>query len=297
MAVKFLTGLDVAGNVNLNENQIQNFVVHPLGTNPTGIAGRVYYNSANNVLRLYDGTNWVDLATGSSSNTTYDLEGVGSTNGTAGVRLAGSDGTNDDVLIVGSGTVAITRSGNTLTVTGTDSAAGTVTSVSGANGITITGSASVDPTVNIDYAGTDNVILAAGDGTGVTLADGDDFLFSDATDNAAKYGNLSQLKTYINAGAGSVTSVNVDGGTTGLNPTGGPITTSGTITLSGTLIAANGGTGLSSYTTGDILYASGASTLAKLAIGSAGQVLKVSSGGIVEWAADTNTGLTSVGIT
>jgi hypothetical protein len=67
--------------------------------------------------------------------------------------------------------------------------------------------------------------------------------------------------------------------------------------MSGTLDVDNGGTGLSSYTTGDILYASGASTLAKLGIGSAGQVLKVSSGGIVEWAADTNTGLTSVGIT
>ena len=76
-----------------------------------------------------------------------------------------------------------------------------------------------------------------------------------------------------------------------------PITSSGTMTMSGTLDVDNGGTGLSSYTTGDILYASGASTLAKLAIGSAGQVLKVSSGGIVEWAADTNTGLTSVGIT
>ena len=289
MAVKFLTGLNVGGNVNLNENQIQNFVVHPLGTNPTGIAGRVYYNSANNVLRLYDGTNWVDLATGSSSNTTYDLSGVGSTNGTAGVRLAGSDGTNDDVLIVGSGTVAITRSGNTLTVTGTDSAAGTVTSVSGGNGITITGSASVTPTVNIDYAGSDNVVLSATDGTGVTLVATDKVLFSDASDSNAKFANLSQVATYINAGAGSVTSVGVSGGSTGMSFSNSPVTSSGTMTMSGTLDVDNGGTGLTAYTTGDILYASGTSTLAKLGIGSSGQVLKVSAGGIVEWANDTNT--------
>ena len=65
MAVNFLTGLDIQGNVSLNNNQLQNFVVQPLGSNPTGIAGRVYYNSANNVLRLYDGSNWVDLSTGS----------------------------------------------------------------------------------------------------------------------------------------------------------------------------------------------------------------------------------------
>ncbi len=42
---------------------------------------------------------------------------------------------------------------------------------------------------------------------------------------------------------GTVTSVNVSGGTTGLTASGGPITTSGTITLAGTLAVANGGTG------------------------------------------------------
>lgn len=44
-------------------------------------------------------------------------------------------------------------------------------------------------------------------------------------------------------GSGTVTSVDVSGGTTGLTTTGGPITTSGTITLGGTLAVANGGTG------------------------------------------------------
>lgn len=43
--------------------------------------------------------------------------------------------------------------------------------------------------------------------------------------------------------SGSVTSVAVSGGTTGLSVTGSPITGSGTITLGGTLAVANGGTG------------------------------------------------------
>ena len=43
-------------------------------------------------------------------------------------------------------------------------------------------------------------------------------------------------------GTGTVTSVNVSGGTTGLTTSGGPITTNGTITLSGVLKVANGGT-------------------------------------------------------
>lgn len=45
------------------------------------------------------------------------------------------------------------------------------------------------------------------------------------------------------AGAGTVTSVNVEGGTTGLTFTGGPITSAGTITMGGVLDVANGGTG------------------------------------------------------
>lgn len=43
---------------------------------------------------------------------------------------------------------------------------------------------------------------------------------------------------------GTVSSVAVSGGTTGLTTSGGPITSAGTITLTGTLSAANGGTGV-----------------------------------------------------
>jgi hypothetical protein len=43
-------------------------------------------------------------------------------------------------------------------------------------------------------------------------------------------------------GSGTVTSVALSGGTTGLTVTGSPITTTGTITLAGTLAVANGGT-------------------------------------------------------
>lgn len=64
------------------------------------------------------------------------------------------------------------------------------------------------------------------------------------------------------------------------------ITTLGTITTgtwNATTIAPTvGGTGLTTYTTGDILYASAANTLSKLAIGTAGQVLTVA-GGLPSW--------------
>jgi hypothetical protein len=63
------------------------------------------------------------------SGTTYDLEGVGSTDGTAGIRLKGSDDEDDDVLIIGAGTTTVTRNANILTVTSNDEFDGTVESV------------------------------------------------------------------------------------------------------------------------------------------------------------------------
>ena len=365
MAINFLTGLNIDGNIDLNSNQLKEVRIDNIGSAPSGSLGRIYYDTTSNKLRLYNG-GWVDIDTGTDGDTTYDLSGVGSSNGTAGVRLAGSDGTNDDVIITGAGTVGVTRSGNTLTVTGTDSAAGTVTSVAGGDGITITGSASVTPTVNIDkvgsdnailvlgaatpvgadtmwfsdatdttlkkatiesfpgfgkdgtvtsvgsgagltggaitasgslavdYAGTDNIVLAAADGTAVTVVASDRLLVSDATDNNAKFVNISQITTAI--GGGTVTSVDGSGGTTGLTLTGGAITTTGTLTLGGLLATGSGGTGLTSYTAGDILYASSSSALAKLGIGSAGQVLKVNSG-LPSWQADSNSGGTVTSIT
>jgi len=52
---------------------------------------------------------------------------------------------------------------------------------------------------------------------------------------------------------GSVNSVNVSGGTSGLTFSGGPITSSGTMTMAGFLNATNGGIGFPSYADGELL--------------------------------------------
>jgi len=105
---------------------------------------------------------------------------------------------------------------------------------------------------------------------------------------------------------GTVTSVAASAPAAGFTISGSPITTSGTFTFTlandlaaveglssvgivrrtapevwsaGGLIQINeGGTNLSSYTTGDILYASATNILSRLGIGSANQVLKVIAG-------------------
>lgn len=58
-------------------------------------------------------------------------------------------------------------------------------------------------------------------------------------------------------GSGTVTSVNVVGGTTGLTTSGGPVTSSGVITLAGVLNVANGGTGRNTGATAYGLVAAG----------------------------------------
>ena len=80
----------------------------------------------------------------------------------------------------------------------------------------------------------------------------------------------------------------------GVNTAGNQNTSGTAADLSATLDETKGGTGLTSFTTGDILYASGSNTLAKLSIGSSGNVLSVSSGGIVEWTSPTTGDITGV---
>ena len=56
---------------------------------------------------------------------------------------------------------------------------------------------------------------------------------------------------------------------------------------------ANGGTGITSYAIGDIIYASGATTLSKLPIGTASQQLRVNAGATaLEYFTPTGSGIT-----
>ena len=118
------------------------------------------------------------------------------------------------------------------------------------NNQTIAGTKTFSSQIQGSVSGTSSnvsgTVAIANGGTGQITATGAlNALLPSQTGNTGKYlttdgSNASWQPT---TGAGTVTSVNVSGGTTGLTTSGGPITAAGTITLAGTLAIANGGTG------------------------------------------------------
>jgi hypothetical protein len=123
-------------------------------------------------------------------------------------------------------------------------------------------------------------------GTGQSSYTTGDLLYSPSTNNLTKLGIGTNGQVLTSTGTApqwstlsGVAVTTFAGGTTGLTPA---TATSGAVTLAGTLVAANGGTGQSSYTAGDLLYATGSTALSKLGIGTNGQALLVS-GGTLAW--------------
>lgn len=88
---------------------------------------------------------------------------------------------------------------------------------------------------------------------------------------------------WTSVGAGTVISVDVSGGTTGLTTTGGPVTFDGTITLGGILNVASGGTnGTATPTAGTVAYGTG-TAYAFTSAGTTGQVLLSNGSSAPSW--------------
>ena len=84
MAQKFLTNLD------LNQNELINVKLQVLSGDPAGFTGQMYYNSTNNVVRLYNGAAWVNAissitTTGANTNA---ITVTPSANGTVTISLS-----------------------------------------------------------------------------------------------------------------------------------------------------------------------------------------------------------------
>jgi hypothetical protein len=224
MAINFLNSVDFNKNELLNptiENQPNDTAAG------TGVAGQLYFNTTDNILKVYAGSSWVEVGGGVTSLTTtdgtyIDLTPNSSTTGAVTVTadLSAVDGT------AGAGERYLTKNNTWATVA---SIAGTTYDltglVDGGNGkITLTGSDSSQDIVTLE-AGT-NITLSSTGANSITI------------DSADQY-------------TGTVTSVGTQNSTF-ISGSGGPITGSGSLTYS---LSATGTPSSSTYLRGDNTWA------------------------------------------
>lgn len=166
MALKYLT------HINLNQNQLQNAVIHPLGTAPSGpTEGQIYYNSTvgNKKVYIYDGSAWTNISGDISEVIAGDaLTGGGST-GSVTLNVAVDDSTievNSDALRVKAGGIGANELAATSVTAGSygSSSAIPTFTVDADGRLTAAGTASITTTLDIAAdSGTDNGVVLGTD--------------------------------------------------------------------------------------------------------------------------------------
>lgn len=190
-----------------------------------------------------------------SSGTATNLTGLPLSTGVTGLLPVANGGTGTATPAIVAGTnVTVSGTWPNQTINATAGGSGTVTSVAASvpSFLSIAGSPiTTSGTLAITYSGT--ALPIANGGTAATTAAGArGNILPSYTGNGGKVlavnAGATDTEWIAAGGTGTVTSVAVSGGTTGLTTSGGPITGAGTITLAGTLAVANGGTGVTTST-------------------------------------------------
>jgi len=231
-------------------------------TNGDGVAG-------NPVIALTGAVGSINGLSGSGLLTLQNGASVGSVviSGTAGqVVVADGNGLsgNPTISFDNSGVVAGAYGSGTQVAQITVDSKGRITT---ATDVTITGSENI-------VGGAANQLLYQSGANTTAFA-----VAPTVTDTFLKWNGSAFVWGSV-AGAGTVTSVDVSGGATGLTTSGGPITSAGTITIGGTLSVGSGGTGtttLTGYVKGNGTSAMTAS--ATVPVGDLSGTLPVASGG------------------
>jgi len=248
-----------------------------------GVSGVISLGGA---LKLFNGSFYTGFDSAATANTTYIWPATSPATGTS-VLSSDAAGNLSWILMSASG-FGFTLNGLTATTQYFS------TSVSG-SGFTI-GSIGSTHTFYIGLAGNASTGLISGTAQTIfglkTFASGVAITSGTASTSTAT-GDLT-VTGGVGIGGSLWTSTTNFSSISGVGISNSVITSG---VWSGTAISAvNGGTGLTTYTTGDILYASSATTLAKITAGTAGSILtSAGTGATPYWAAATGSTLAIAG--
>lgn len=214
------------------------------------------------------------MASTYSSNLKIELIGTGEQAGIWGTTTNNNFTNVFEQAIVGRGTANFAADSD-LTLTFTDSVSSQTARnvyLNATSGVSLTATRNlIVPTINKNYVvqnnttGSQSIVVKTAAGTGITIPNG--FACAVYVDGT----NVIQASNFV------------------------PVFLVGTLTLTNALAATSGGTGQSSYTAGDLLYASSTTALSKLAKGTNGQALVIS-GGNLTWATASATTINALTI-
>lgn len=93
--------------LDLQNNQLQNFVVQILAADPTNVEAKLYYNSVSHTLRFYNGTTWNDIAAATYTDEQAQdaLATAFAAGSQANITIAYNDGANSFTFTITAGSV------------------------------------------------------------------------------------------------------------------------------------------------------------------------------------------------
>jgi len=224
--------------IDITQNATSGAITTTADLSATGTPSATKFLRGDNVWATPAGayTKWQYQTDGGTAIDMVDGEVLNFIGGT-GISLADAAASPNTLTITNSGVTSIVA-GSNISISGstgavTISAVGDVTGIDAGDGIRIDDGGTATPEVNVQYTGTNNVVVKAANAEGTDIAAGDLIIYADSSaSDAVKRGLVSDLPFAPSSVTTGVTSVGLSA-PSAFTVSGSPVTGSGTLAFTG----------------------------------------------------------------